>query len=45
MTPSRIVSLAVLLVCAIAVSACANTVRGAGKDIKGTVNAVEDTVE
>jgi predicted small secreted protein len=45
MTPNRIASLAVLLACALAVSACANTVRGAGKDIKSTVNAVEDTVQ
>ena len=25
-------------------AACANTVRGVGKDVKGTVSAIEDTV-
>ena len=34
----------VAVACALALSACANTVRGAGKDVKSTVNAVEDTV-
>ena len=45
MTSTRIASLAVLLACALAASACANTIRGAGKDIKSTVNAVADTVK
>jgi predicted small secreted protein len=30
--------------CALALAACANTVRGVGKDVKATANAVEDTV-
>jgi predicted small secreted protein len=28
----------------LALAACANTVRGVGKDVKATANAVEDTV-
>jgi predicted small secreted protein len=43
MKPSRFAPIAVLA-CALALAACANTVRGAGKDIKNTANAVEDTV-
>jgi predicted small secreted protein len=34
-----------LLACAMALSACANTVRGAGQDLKATANAVEETVQ
>lgn len=34
-----------LLISALVVSACANTVRGVGRDVKGTAQAVEDTVE
>ena len=34
-----------LLACAMALSACANTVRGAGQDVKATANAVEETVQ
>lgn len=34
----------VILTCALALTACANTVRGVGKDVKSTANAVEDTV-
>ena len=34
-----------LLISALVVSGCANTVRGVGKDVKGTAQAVEDTVE
>ena len=41
---SRLAPVALLL-SAILVSACANTVRGVGKDVKGTAEAVEDTVE
>jgi predicted small secreted protein len=33
-----------ILACALALSACANTVRGVGKDLKSTANAVDDTV-
>lgn len=33
-----------IVCCALALSACANTVRGVGKDVKATANAVEDTV-
>jgi len=45
MTPSRIASLALLLALTLSVAACANTVRGAGQDIKGTVKAVEQTAQ
>jgi predicted small secreted protein len=41
---SRLASVA-LIVSAMALAACANTVRGVGKDIKSTANAVEETVE
>ena len=34
-----------LIVCAVALAACANTVRGVGRDVKQSANAVEDTVE
>jgi predicted small secreted protein len=34
------VSFAAILLCALAVSACANTIRGAGKDVTTTVDAV-----
>ncbi|MGB3900425.1 MAG: hypothetical protein WA973_17955 [Mesorhizobium sp.] len=43
MKPSRFAPIAVLA-CALALVACANTIRGAGKDIKSTAHAVEDTV-
>ncbi|QND68423.1 EncA/B family entericidin [Mesorhizobium loti] len=33
-----------ILACALALSACANTVRGVGRDVKSTANAVDDTV-
>ncbi len=39
---SRIASLATILVCALAVSACANTVRGVKKDVTSTANAIEN---
>jgi predicted small secreted protein len=41
---SRFASLAVILACALAVSACANTIRGVGKDVKSTARAVEQAV-
>ncbi|TPM31187.1 entericidin A/B family lipoprotein [Mesorhizobium sp. B2-2-2] len=34
-----------ILACALALSACANTVRGVGRDIKSTAKAVDDTVK
>jgi predicted small secreted protein len=34
----------IILACAMALSACANTVRGVGRDVKSTANAVDDTV-
>ncbi len=34
----------VVIASALALASCANTVRGVGQDVKGTVNAVEDTV-
>jgi predicted small secreted protein len=33
------------IVCALFVASCANTVRGVGRDVKDTANAVEDTVQ
>ena len=36
---SRIASLVTILVCALAVAGCANTVRGAKRDINATANA------
>ena len=39
---SRLASIATILVCALAVSACANTVRGVKKDVKATANAVQN---
>ncbi|MEP9388492.1 EncA/B family entericidin [Mesorhizobium sp. KR9-304] len=38
---SRFASIAALLACALAVSACANTVRGVKKDVTSTAQAVE----
>lgn len=34
-----------LLISAMFLASCANTVRGVGKDVKATANAVEDSVE
>ncbi|CAN7583000.1 EncA/B family entericidin [Mesorhizobium caraganae] len=34
----------VVLACALALSACANTVRGVGRDVKSTADAVDDSV-
>jgi predicted small secreted protein len=36
---SRLASFAAILLCALALSACANTIRGAGKDVTDTVDA------
>lgn len=33
------------LISVMALAACANTVRGAGRDINATVDAVEDSVD
>ncbi|WP_082550018.1 entericidin A/B family lipoprotein [Mesorhizobium sp. Root157] len=33
-----------IIACALALAACANTVRGAGKDINNTADAIEDSV-
>ncbi len=41
---SRIAPLAAILACALLVSACANTVRGVGRDMNQTADAVEDSV-
>ncbi|MFK4063891.1 entericidin A/B family lipoprotein [Brucella anthropi] len=35
----------VIVACSIALASCTNTVRGVGRDVQGTTNAVEDTVE
>lgn len=40
----RIAPIAALLACAIIAAGCANTVRGAGRDIKNTADAVDDSV-
>ncbi|MGI6855769.1 EncA/B family entericidin [Mesorhizobium sp. 1B3] len=41
---SRLAPLA-LIISALMITACANTVRGVGRDVKATANAVEDTVD
>ncbi len=41
---SRIAPLAAILACALFVSACANTVRGVGRDVNQTADAVQDSV-
>ena len=43
MKMSRLAPVAVLL-CVLALSACANTVRGVGKDLNNTADAVEDSI-
>ncbi|WP_274628503.1 entericidin EcnAB [Arvimicrobium flavum] len=40
---ARLVPIAALIG-AMLVASCANTVRGVGRDVKATANAVEDTV-
>ncbi|MCO5065540.1 MAG: entericidin A/B family lipoprotein [Rhizobiaceae bacterium] len=44
MTLSRLAPVAILSLALLA-SACANTVRGVGKDVKQTGQAVEDTLD
>ena len=44
MTITRVLT-ASALVCAIFLASCANTVRGVGRDVKDTANAVEDSVK
>ena len=39
---SRLASIATLLVCALAVASCANTVRGVKRDVQSTANAIEN---
>jgi predicted small secreted protein len=34
-----------LLICAMFVASCANTVRGVGRDVNATADAVEDSVD
>jgi predicted small secreted protein len=41
---ARFASIAALI-CAMFVASCANTVRGIGKDVNATADAVEDSVE
>ncbi|MFC0244359.1 entericidin A/B family lipoprotein [Falsochrobactrum ovis] len=41
---SRFVPIA-LIISSLALVSCANTVRGVGKDVKSTANAVEDAVQ
>ena len=35
----------VIVLCALSLAACANTVRGVGKDVKDTGRAVQQTIE
>jgi len=35
----------VIVICALSLAACANTVRGVGKDVKDTGRAVQQTIE
>ena len=42
---SNLAPIAAILACALMVSACANTVRGVGADVRNTADAVEDQVE
>jgi predicted small secreted protein len=41
----RFAPIAALLACALIVSACANTIRGVGRDVSNTANATEQAVE
>jgi predicted small secreted protein len=43
MTKTQILTVCALA-CAIFVASCANTVRGVGRDVRDTADAVEDTV-
>jgi predicted small secreted protein len=38
-------TLASILACALFATACANTVRGVGKDVNATADAVEDSID
>ena len=44
MNSKRIIPI-VAIICVMTLSACANTVRGVGRDINATADAVEDSVE
>ncbi len=44
MAYSRLVPFAVILI-AFSLASCANTVRGVGKDVKSTAQAVEDVAK
>ncbi len=44
MTSARLIPV-LALICVMALSACANTVRGVGRDVNATADAVEDTVQ
>lgn len=41
----RFRALAAVLAAALVLSACANTVRGVGQDVKNTADAVEDVAD
>lgn len=43
--PSRILTLSLALAAALTLSACGNTIRGAGQDIGNTVDATGDAVD
>lgn len=42
---SALLTPVVIIVCALSLAACANTVRGVGKDVKDTGRAVQQTVQ
>ncbi len=44
MKPSKIAPIAAVLACALVVSACANTIRGVGRDASNTVDATQGAV-
>jgi predicted small secreted protein len=41
----RLAPIAVILACALLAAACANTIRGVGRDASNTVNATEQAVK
>ena len=41
----RFAPIAAILACALIVSACANTIRGVGRDVSNTANATQQAVE
>jgi predicted small secreted protein len=43
--PSRFVAITLLLATSLLISACANTVRGVGRDVQSTADAVEDVAQ